>query len=157
MAFVSFVGRVLFASVFILSAWQEFNEFGLDGGPAAKALAPKFNAFSKHVTTHTGFQVPSFELKHVVAASIALKGLGGLLFILGSSFGASLLALHQAILTPILYDFYNYDVEKKEFNLLFTKFTQNLALFGALLYFIGMKNSIPRRQLKKKTPKSKTQ
>ena len=33
---------------------------------------------------------------------------------------------------------------------------QNLALFGALLFFIGMKNSIPRRQLKKRSPKSKT-
>lgn len=32
--------------------------------------------------------------------------------------------LHQAITTPILYDFYNYDVEKKEFNQLFVKFTQ---------------------------------
>ncbi|KAJ4836064.1 hypothetical protein Tsubulata_008966 [Turnera subulata] len=148
MGFLSFVGRVLFASVFILPAWQEFNEYDLDGGPASKALAPKFNAFSKHV----GFQVPPFEPKHVIALSVALKGEGGLLFIFGSSYGASLLALNQAILTPILYDFYNYDVEKKEFNLLFTEFTQNLALFGALLYFIGMKNSIPKRQLKEKTP-----
>ncbi|XP_015580941.1 uncharacterized protein LOC8276159 isoform X2 [Ricinus communis] len=126
MAFASFVGRVLFASVFILSAWQEFNDFGVDGGPAAKSFAPKFNVFSRHVSSNTGFQVPPVEL------------------------------LHQAVVTPILYDFYNYDADKKEFHQLFTKFTQNLALFGALLFFIGMKNSIPRRQLKKKTPKSKT-
>lgn len=32
--------------------------------------------------------------------------------------------LHQAITTPILYDFYNYDGEKKEFAQLFVKFTQ---------------------------------
>lgn len=32
--------------------------------------------------------------------------------------------LHQAIVSPILYDFYNYDVEKKEFAQLFSKFTQ---------------------------------
>jgi len=32
---------------------------------------------------------------------------------------------------------------------------QNAALFGALLFFIGMKNSIPRKQLRKKTPKAK--
>ncbi|EEF33076.1 uncharacterized protein LOC8276159 isoform X1 [Ricinus communis] len=156
MAFASFVGRVLFASVFILSAWQEFNDFGVDGGPAAKSFAPKFNVFSRHVSSNTGFQVPPVEIKHLVAAAIAVKGLGGLLFIFGSSFGAYLLLLHQAVVTPILYDFYNYDADKKEFHQLFTKFTQNLALFGALLFFIGMKNSIPRRQLKKKTPKSKT-
>ncbi|PWS21080.1 hypothetical protein DKP78_25470, partial [Enterococcus faecium] len=41
MGFVSFAGRVLFASVFLLSAYQEFSEFGADGGPAAKALRPK--------------------------------------------------------------------------------------------------------------------
>ncbi|KAF4378381.1 hypothetical protein CsatB_026403 [Cannabis sativa] len=156
MAFVSFVGRVLFVSVFVLSAWQEFNDFGTDGGPAAKSLTPKFHAFSSHLSTHTGVKAPEVEIKHLVAAAIALKGLGSLLFIFGSSFGAYLLLLHQAIVTPILYDFYNYDVEKKEFAQLFPKFTQNLALFGALLFYIGMKNSIPRRQLRKKAPKAKT-
>ncbi|GKV18996.1 hypothetical protein SLEP1_g29297 [Rubroshorea leprosula] len=155
MAFISFVGRVLFVSVFILSAWQEFNEFGIDGGPAAKALRPKFVVFSKHVSSHTGLQVPELEMKHLVAAAIALKGIGGLLFIFGSSIGAYLLLLHQLIATPILYDFYNYDPERKEFIQLFTKFTQSLALLGALLFFIGMKNSMPRRQFKKKAPKTK--
>ncbi|TYG50537.1 hypothetical protein ES288_D10G183300v1 [Gossypium darwinii] len=156
MALVSFVGRVLFASMFILSAWQEFNEFGVDGGPAAKALKPKFNVFSKTVTAHTGVEVPEFNIKVLVAAAVAFKGVGGILFIFGSTIGAYLLALQQVIITPILYDFYNYDTEKKEFGLLFSKFSQNLALLGALLFFIGMKNSIPRRRLKKKAPKTKT-
>ncbi|KAK5794138.1 Uncharacterized protein F383_18665 [Gossypium arboreum] len=156
MALVSFVGRVLFASVFILSAWQDFNEFGVDGGPAAKALKPKFNVFSKTVTAHTGVEVPEFDIKVLVAAAVAFKGVGGILFIFGSTIGAYLLALQQVIVTTILYDFYNYDTEKKEFGLLFSKFSQNLALLGALLFFIGMKNSIPRRQLKKKAPKTKT-
>jgi hypothetical protein len=31
-----------------------------------------------------------------------------------------------------------------------------VALFGALLFFLGMKNSIPKRQPKKKTAKTKT-
>ncbi|KAJ6313251.1 hypothetical protein OIU77_014706 [Salix suchowensis] len=156
MAFVAFVGRVLFVSVFILSAWQEFNGFGTDGGPAAHLLVPKFNVFSKHVSSQTGFQVPHFEMKHAVAAAMSVKAFGSLLFIFGSSVGAYLLLLHQLITTPILYDFYNHDADTKEFNLLFAKFAQNLALLGALLFFIGMKNSIPRRQLKKKSPKSKT-
>ncbi|XVE65873.1 hypothetical protein DITRI_Ditri08aG0034200 [Diplodiscus trichospermus] len=124
MAFVSFVGRVLFASVFILSAWQEFNEFGVDGGPAAKTLKPKFNVFSKTVSSHTGVQAPEFDIKYLVAAAVAFKGVGGIFFIFGSSIGAYLLVLHQLIVTPILYDFYNYDTEKKEFGILFTKFSQ---------------------------------
>ncbi|MBA0876212.1 hypothetical protein Goshw_028013 [Gossypium schwendimanii] len=123
MALVSFIGRVLFASVFILSAWQEFNEFGVDGGPAAKELRPKFNVFSKTVSSHTGLQVPEFDIKYVVAAAVAFKGVGSILFTFGSTIGAYLL---------------------------------NLTLLGALLFFIGMKNSIPTRQLKKKAPKTKT-
>ncbi|KAF9612131.1 hypothetical protein IFM89_038314 [Coptis chinensis] len=156
MGFFSFAGRVLFASVFILSAWQEFNDYGVDGGPAAKALRPKFDVLTGHVTSQLGLQVPDIEIKQLVAAAIALKGVGGLLFIFGSSLGAYLLLLHQAIITPIVYDFYNYDLETKEFVQVFVKFVQGMALFGALLFFIGMKNSIPKRQVKKKTPKTKT-
>lgn len=39
-----------------------FNDFGVDGGSAAKALKPKFNVLSKHVATHTGFEVPHVEV-----------------------------------------------------------------------------------------------
>lgn len=157
MALVTFLGRLLFVSVFVLSVYQEFNEFGVDGGPAAKLLRPKFNAFSKHVAAQTGFKLPHVEMQHLILGAMVVKGLGSLLFVLGSSLGAYFLLLHQAITTPILYDFYNYDGEKKEFAQLFVKFTQNLALLGALLFFIGMKNSMPRRAPKKKaTHKSKT-
>ncbi|KAH6768470.1 HR-like lesion-inducing protein-like protein [Perilla frutescens var. hirtella] len=156
MAFGSFLGRLLFVSVFVLSAYQEFNEFGDDGGAAARQLKPKFNVFSNHVATQTGFQVPHVEMKHLILGAIVMKSLGSLLFVFGSTFGAVILLLHQAISAPILYDFYNYDADKKEFTQLFVKFTQNLALLGALLYFIGMKNSIPRRSVKKKAPKAKS-
>ncbi|GAA0174951.1 hypothetical protein LIER_28226 [Lithospermum erythrorhizon] len=156
MGFTTFVGRLLFVSVFVISAYQEFNEFGVDGGPATKALRPKFHVFSKHVTTYSGFEVPKVEIKYLVIGALVMKGLGSLLFVFGSSLGAYLLLLQQAVLAPILYDFYNYDVDKKEFAQLFVKFTQNLALIGALLFFIGMKNSMPRRVPKKKAPKPKT-
>ncbi|CAL1396430.1 unnamed protein product [Linum trigynum] len=153
MGFFSFFGRVLFASIFIFSAWQEFNDYGTDGGIAAKTLAPKLQVFSKHVAVQTGFEIPEIETKAAVAAAVAMKGVGGLLFIFGSSLGAYLLLLHQLIFIPVLHDFYNYDPTKPEFNPVFIKFTQNLALFGGLLFFVGMKNSIPRRQLKKKPHK----
>ncbi|XP_065876787.1 uncharacterized protein [Euphorbia lathyris] len=155
MGFTSFLGRLLFASVFILSAYQEFNEYGVDGGPAAKTFKPKYGVFSSHVQSYAGIEVPEIEIKHVVAAAIALKGIGGILFIFGSSLGAFLLLLHQMTFTPILYDFYNYESEEKEFNQLFIKFTQNMALFGALLFFLGMKKSIHRRHYKKKVMKIK--
>ncbi|CAA7399020.1 unnamed protein product [Spirodela intermedia] len=155
MGFVAFVGRVLFASIFLLSAVQEFREFGVDGGPAAKAFQPKFDQLSKHLHTHSGFQVPEIEIKHIIAGTVALKGLGGLLFIFGSTLGASLLAIYLALVTPILNDFYNH-LDKPEFSQLFLKFTQNMALFGALLFFLGMKDSSVKRASKKKPTKVKT-
>ncbi|XP_042382472.1 uncharacterized protein LOC121975119 isoform X7 [Zingiber officinale] len=68
-----------------------FIEFVIDGGPAAKALKPKFDISMKHVSSHFGFSAPHVEMRHIVAASIFLKGLEGLLFISSCSFGTCLL------------------------------------------------------------------
>ncbi|KAI7730136.1 hypothetical protein M8C21_001424 [Ambrosia artemisiifolia] len=155
MGFTLFIGRLLFASFFILSAYQLYTEFGTDGGPVVKILEPKLNVFTKLITLKAGIKVPEVDTKHVVVAMIVLQGFGGIGFIFGSYLGAILLALHQLIFTPVLYDFYNYDAEDTEFSLLFSKFTQNMALLGALLYFIGMKHSISLRK-SRKTPKAKT-
>lgn len=43
--------------------------------------------------------------------------------------------LHQAVATPILYDFYNYDVDRKEFGQLFSKFTQ--VSKSNIVFFVG--------------------
>nr|GLL44139.1 uncharacterized protein LOC109175711 [Ipomoea trifida] len=155
MAFLSFLGRLLFVSVFILSAYQEFNEFGVDGGAAANALGPKFNVFSKHVTTHTGLQVPHIEACYIVRSIILNKLFLPFFLYFCFQFFFLFQLLHQVIVTPILYDFYNYDADKKEFVQLFVKFTQGLQLIGALLFFVGMKNSMPRRPTKK-AAKTKT-
>ncbi|KAG6466571.1 hypothetical protein ZIOFF_075659 [Zingiber officinale] len=122
-------------------------EFGVDGGPTAKLLASKYDAFANHVTLHLDVKILEVDMKHVVSAAIAIKGLGGLLFIFSSSFGAYLLVIALPdFRDPILFDFYNYDIQKPEFVELFAMFTQNLALSGALLFFLGMKNSIPRQK-----------
>uniref|UniRef100_U5G8A0 Uncharacterized protein n=1 Tax=Populus trichocarpa TaxID=3694 RepID=U5G8A0_POPTR len=136
MGFFSFLGRVLFASLFILSAWQMFNEFGENGGPAVTELIPKLAIFKKHLSSLLGVGILDIDPRHLVAGMIALKGLGGFLFVFGSPFGAYLL-------------------NESTYIILLNEFLQSVALFGALLFFIGMKNLIPRRQLKKKTPKAK--
>ncbi|KAM7485211.1 hypothetical protein LguiA_001220 [Lonicera macranthoides] len=156
MGFFSFLGRVLFASLFILSAWQMYNEFGSDGGPAAKEMAPKLAGVQRYLASKLGKDGVNVDIRHFVAASIALKGFGGFLFVFGSSLGAYFLLYNLLLTTPLLYDFYNYEYGEPQFIQLLQEFLQRVALFGALLFFIGMKNSIPRKQLKKKTPKTKT-
>ncbi|KAJ6911230.1 hypothetical protein NC652_021764 [Populus alba x Populus x berolinensis] len=84
MGFFSFLGRVLFASLFILSAWQMFNEFGDDGGPAVTELIPKLAIFKKHLSSLLGVGILDIDPRHLVAGMIALKGLGGFLFVFGS-------------------------------------------------------------------------
>ncbi|KAL4204662.1 hypothetical protein AMTRI_Chr01g133140 [Amborella trichopoda] len=74
MGFISLAGRVLFSSIFILVAWQRFNEFGDDGGPAVKLLEPKYELFKNHLTATLGFQVPEIEIKHLVGAEIVFVG-----------------------------------------------------------------------------------
>ncbi|PKI36757.1 hypothetical protein CRG98_042859 [Punica granatum] len=124
MGFFSFLGRVLFASFFLLSAWQTYNEFGVDGGPAAKELQPKLKVALLHLSSKLGIEIPDLDIRHVIATITALKSLGGLLFVFGSSFGAYLLLLQLAITTPILYDFYNYDPAKPKFEILLNDFAQ---------------------------------
>lgn len=155
MGFISFAGRVLFSSIFILAAWQKINDFGTDGGAAAKSMEPKLALFKNHVTTLLGVQVPEFELKHLLMVAIGLEGLGGILFIFGSTLGAYLLLIFLASVSPIMHDFYNYDMTKPEYVTEFIQFLKNLSLFGALLFFLGMKNSFTKKP-KKKISKSKT-
>ncbi|KVH87865.1 uncharacterized protein LOC112502910 [Cynara cardunculus var. scolymus] len=156
MGFVSFLGRVLFASLFILSAWQTFNDFGDDGGPAARELAPKVASCHRFLTSKIGNGIPNIDVKHIVLASIAIKGLGGIVFVFGSSTGAFLLMHYLLFTTPIVYDFYNYEIDEPEFHMLLAEFLQNLALFGALLFFVEMKKLSPRKVVRKKAPKAKT-
>ncbi|KAK7819174.1 hypothetical protein CFP56_040631 [Quercus suber] len=80
---------LLLSLSFVSNRW--FSDFGLDGGPAAKAIGPKFDVFTKHVHSHVAVQVPDIEVKRLAAAAIALKGIGGIFFIFGSNLGAFLL------------------------------------------------------------------
>ncbi|KAI3504177.1 hypothetical protein L1887_32722 [Cichorium endivia] len=156
MGFFSFLGRLLFASLFILSAWQMFNDFGDDGGPAAKELAPKVACVQRFLASKIGNGVPKIDVKHVVLASMTLKGVGGILFVFGSTTGAHLLMYYLLFMTPLLHDFYNYETDDQKFHIHLLEFVQSLALLGALLFFVGMKTVLPRKLIKKKPPKTKT-
>ncbi|KAK7344007.1 hypothetical protein VNO77_13195 [Canavalia gladiata] len=156
MGFSSFLGRVLFASLFILSAWQMFNEFDDTGGPIAKELIPKLTVLRRNWSSKLGVEVPEINVRQVIASIIFLKGVGGILFVFGSTFGSYLLLSYLTLTTPVLYDFFNYRPNNPKYSLLLNDFIQCTALSGALLFFIGMKYSIPRKQFRKKTPKTKT-
>ncbi|MQM11881.1 hypothetical protein Taro_044792 [Colocasia esculenta] len=156
MGFLSFAGRLLFTSVFLLTAWQEFNEFRVGGGPIAAVFKHNTGLVAAQISSHLGVQLPAIEINHILATTIVLKGIGAILFILGSPVGAYILLLHLAVSTSITHDFYNYNIGEPEFFRLLSEFAQGVALSGALLIFLGMRRKPgPSRQPKKSVPKSK--
>ncbi|WZZ03738.1 hypothetical protein YC2023_089659 [Brassica napus] len=66
------------------------------------------------------------QIKHLMAVSIIVKTLGGLIFIYGSFFGAFLLLLQQGIATMIHHDFYNHRIDVEELGLFYLKFKRVL-------------------------------
>ncbi|WVY89448.1 hypothetical protein V8G54_034962, partial [Vigna mungo] len=107
-------------------------------------------------------------LSRWVLLAVVAPFAGGILFVFGNTFGSFLLAFVVvfviALTLGVLYDFYNYRPGKPKYNHLLNEFMLVcLKLFdlitrhflGAFLFFIGMKNSTPRSQLRKKIPKAK--
>ncbi|MCH84798.1 HR-like lesion-inducing protein [Trifolium medium] len=72
-----------------------FNDFDATGGPISKELIPKLTVVRKNLSSKLGVAIPDFNVSYVrqVAATIIfLKGVGGILFVFGSTFGSFLLA-----------------------------------------------------------------
>ncbi|KAE8735956.1 hypothetical protein F3Y22_tig00000218pilonHSYRG00005 [Hibiscus syriacus] len=132
-----------------------FNEFGVDGGPAAKELIPKLDDAKKHISSRFHVNFPDIEVRQLVSTAIILKGLGAIVFVFGHGLGALLLFVYLVASTPLLHDFYNYSSDEPRYSVLLGDFLQCVAQCGALVFFTGMKNSMPKRQLRKKAPKQK--
>lgn len=155
------LGRFLFGFCLILSAGQTMFEIISD--------VRVREDFATHVSGVMDFLEYYFKITstqkldmvdNFVTAFMILKGLGGLLFLfsnrIANLMGAIHLTLYFMIATPVVYDFYHYEVGDPEFVLLLHGFMQNMALFGALLFLTKMRFKMYRRQLKKKIPKSKS-
>ncbi|KAK1390632.1 HR-like lesion-inducer [Heracleum sosnowskyi] len=157
MGFLSFLGRLLFASFFILSAWQMYNEFGDYGGPAAKSFAPMVSDFCRLVKSKLNV-APAINAKDIVLFSLLSNGIGGLLFIFGSRFGANLLMSDRVLTIAQIWHghYFNKDITQSSLKAIQTDFVLNFALFGALMYFIGMKNLILSKRTKRNLVRLKT-
>ncbi|KAE8664543.1 HR-like lesion-inducing protein-related isoform 1 [Hibiscus syriacus] len=88
-----------------------FNEFGVDGGPAAKELIPKLDDAKKHISSRFHVNFPDIEVRQLVSTAIILKGLGAIVFVFGHGLGAF---LSTWWLAPLLHDFYNYSSDEPD-------------------------------------------
>lgn len=135
MGFTTFVGRVLFSAVFFFGVWLKYA----DEEMFLQALEPKLG-FLRSYMSSLGVHVPECQLKYLLTTTMVVQGLGGILFLFGSSLGAYLMLIVMVGGTPLVNDFYSYDKASPEYARQLTEFLKNLSITGALLFFLGMKN-----------------
>ncbi|GAB4850964.1 hypothetical protein Ancab_030260 [Ancistrocladus abbreviatus] len=97
-----------------------FNDFGVDGGPAAKELIPRFTAVQKHLTSNLGFRLPDIDVDQVERSPLILTYIVLL---------AQVKLLHLAFSTPVPCDFCKYDMSQPEFFRLLNVFVQVMSTF----------------------------
>ncbi|CAL8471434.1 g10976 [Coccomyxa elongata] len=136
---ISFVGRLLFSFLFLSSGAQKLQSFNLaTGGPVMSLMAPKMDTFLGHIKDLTGFAVP-LEKEHYVlllGAAVFLEIVGGTLFLLNFDAGAIFLLLFTVSVTPVIHNWW--DIKDQNAQLVeLIMFFKNIALIGALLFFLG--------------------
>ncbi|CAM6102919.1 unnamed protein product [Calypogeia fissa] len=80
MGLLLIMGSVLFSAIFVLAAWQKINDFGHDGGAAAKTLSPRYGLFHYHIYNFLGLFVrflSTGEMKLYSATISQAKGAAG--------------------------------------------------------------------------------
>jgi len=48
-----------------------YNEFGVEGGPSAKALKPKLDSFAHRIHSQVGFQLPEIDVSLSLSLSLS--------------------------------------------------------------------------------------
>ncbi|KAJ4878252.1 HR-like lesion-inducing protein-related [Raphanus sativus] len=153
MGFFLFLGRVFFASLIIVSAWQMFNGFGVDGGPAAKEWSLKLNLAKANLSYRLWVNLPNIEVRQGSVTVVSLIAIGGVIFVIRKIFGAYLRpqsnvscgcvqsrhwAVYFTVVSPILYDIYNNGPEDRYFSPFWIELLKNVASFGAMYtYFLN--------------------
>ncbi|KAL0050930.1 hypothetical protein WJX82_010304 [Trebouxia sp. C0006] len=139
---IAFVGRVLFAFLFISSGFQKLTSFNLqNGGPVMGGMAPKMDNFLKSLDHVACVQLPIHQGYYIymLAFAIFLELAGGLLLIFNSTLGAFLLSCFMVAVTPVMHNFWD-EKENSQGRLNETiNFFKNVAILGALLFYIGGK------------------
>mmetsp|Transcript_32743 Transcript_32743/g.45442 ORF Transcript_32743/g.45442 Transcript_32743/m.45442 type:complete len:160 (-) Transcript_32743:194-673(-) len=142
----AFIGRALFALIFVGGFYNKYENFGTDGGSTIQYMSPKVSAVKTAIEvfasakTGSDFKIPNVEDKHLLMGAMFLEGAGALLYVFGSKLGARMLMLFLLIVTPIMHDFWNIaDPKSSEYQMQLIMFLKNLAMFGSLMTYVAMK------------------
>ncbi|CAL5224319.1 g6987 [Coccomyxa viridis] len=136
---VSFIGRLLFALLFLSSGAQKLQSFNVTtGGPVMSLMAPKMDTFLGHIKDFVKVDIP-LEKEHYVlllGGAIFLELAGAVLFLANYSAGAYMLLLFTVSVTPVIHNWW--DIKDQNAQLVeLIMFFKNIALIGALLFYLG--------------------
>jgi uncharacterized membrane protein YphA (DoxX/SURF4 family) len=153
------IGRVMFAFVFLASAMEKWNDLraGADA-EVLRAVSPAIRIAKATVAENVGFNLcamlPNDEF--LVKCATLIEGLGAALFACGFALGAKLLILFTCAVTPVMHPFWRHLDEASLGNdavlgVEMIMFFKNVALVGALVYYLGMRNELSeaRERVKK--------
>ncbi len=117
-AVISALGRVMIATIFILSALGN--------------KVPKFNEVAQYMTAEG---VPAAKL--MLVGAILFLVVGGASVVLGYQikYGAGLLLVFLILATYFFHDFWTYTGQEQQLQMI--QFMKNLALMGVMLFFIA--------------------
>ena len=157
-SYIRFLGRTLFAAIFILAGYQHFSN-PTDG--SAKYLissVKKFEALLQHHKVAVPEQVHSSKYEHLSEQIIQGTGVvlmvAGAGIVLGFSCFSLLISLFLVLANVLIHNpFYEFDQKEHKVNC--EAFTLNTALLGiSLLFCCSKKNSVVTNVKKEKSKKT---
>eukprot|EP01026_Neomeris_dumetosa_P008963 TRINITY_DN1295_c0_g1_i2.p1 TRINITY_DN1295_c0_g1~~TRINITY_DN1295_c0_g1_i2.p1 ORF type:complete len:168 (+),score=18.25 TRINITY_DN1295_c0_g1_i2:63-566(+) len=154
-AVISFLGRTLFALIFVLSGIQKLQTFELStGGPVMATMKPKMDLLLEKIQNHTSIQL---EDQHVtllqnnyqwmLLTAALMETVGGVLFVFDISIGAYLLLIFTITVTPIIHNFYDLPPSYEQM-LEMVNFFKNVTIVGALFFYLGLKGQLKNAKQK---------
>jgi hypothetical protein len=141
MGFTAFVGRAMFALVFLASSLNKLQSLAEGGREIHDMVSPRLDDARAALSAKTGFD--PFALvgnAQLLALATAMELAGAALFAADFALGAKLLMLFVMVVTPVMHPFWAHeDPTSAEASVDMIMFFKNVAMFGALLFYGAMK------------------
>lgn len=138
MGFGAFTGRLMLASVFMMSGAMKLmmHEQGA-ANPILQYFTPKMDGALGKVHSMIGLQLPveQEQYANIVFIMGAMELLGGVLFTLNVKLGAVIL---MGVLLPtslVMHNFWDFAPSSPAHQIEFMNFAKNVSMFGAFLMF----------------------
>lgn len=151
MAYMDWLGRILFASIFLTSGFMKLSNYEAGtGGPAMPDVATKLDSAIKTITSNVSnlnftYRDVQPYYQELYLFAILLEIGGAVAFIAGFDIGAYALIAFIVPATFVMHDFWN-SAESDTASPDTINFMKNVVIVGALLMILSLKAQLRRRR-----------